>query len=96
MSNRILDELRNDCWNGVPGAGDPYEWAMRGWMRAAENKFLSGIYLPFEPTAEEANEAAKVVLRLGRIKGVRTADVVGTPASIINAGFGLELVKEDM
>lgn len=92
MKNRILEELRSDCWQGVPGPGDPYEWAFRGWMDAAEREFSSGIYLPFQPTPEEARSAARVVLRLGQIKGVRTAAEVGSPRDIINAGFGLELI----
>lgn len=93
MTNRVLDVLRSDCWRGVPGAGDPYEWAMRGWMDAAMVDFAHGINLPFEPTPAEANFAANVILRLGRIKGVRLASEVGTPKEIINAGFGMEIVK---
>lgn len=93
MSNRILAELRRDCWAGVPGAGDPYEWAMRGWMDAAAVGFRSGINLGFAPTDAEVVEASRVLLRLGQIKGVRSSEVVGTPAEVINPAFGLEIVR---
>lgn len=93
MTNRILAELKSDCWAGVPGAGDPYEWAYSAWMDAALIGFAKGINLPFEPTHAEVMHAREVILRLGRIKGVRHSSVVGTPAEIINPAFGLEIVK---